>query len=243
MIDLHCHLLPSVDDGPANWNETLDLARALINDGVTVVAATPHSYAFRSDQVYDPIRIRALVSETKSKLAEEGLALAVVHGTEIRLNEYIYSRLLNEKLLCYENTRTLLLETSAYVSPEELEVAMGKLNDMNYQIVLAHPEKILFVEEESNILGRFLTQGVVTQINASNVSGMGGPLRQCICEELISKRFVHIVSSDAHNSTGPRMPMMSRAYDLLRKSVGTYVDLLFKTNPAYILNGNFDCIS
>jgi len=212
MYDLHCHLLPDVDDGPATWEQTFALARCLINEGVITVAATPHSYSLQSNQKYNLTHIKRLVGEIHAALQEQALSLTVVAGMEILLGDNLVHRLNNGQLHCYEGTRTLLLETSAYISPDELINAIDELSNNDYRVVLAHPEKIEAVHDDPNILFPLVESGVVMQITAANLVGLNGPRRQHLCEDLIFHGMGHLIASDAHAATGPRSPAMRAGY-------------------------------
>jgi len=212
MYDLHCHLLPDVDDGPATWEQTFDLVRCLINEGVTTVAATPHSYSLQSHRKYNPTHITRLVGDIRAALQEQALSLTVVAGMEILLGDNLIHRLNHGQLLCYEGTRTLLLETSAYISPDELVNAIDELSNNDYRVVLAHPEKIEAVYDDPNVLFPLVERGVVMQIIAANLVGLNGPRRQQLCEDLIFHGMGHLIASDAHAATGPRSPAMRAGY-------------------------------
>jgi protein-tyrosine phosphatase len=236
MYDLHCHLLPDVDDGPATWEETFTLARHLVGEGVTTVAATPHSYGIRRNRPYDPAYVKQMVAQAQTKFSEQKIPLTVVVGTEILLGENTLERLKAGQVLGYGGSRTILLETSAYIEPKQLEQAVDNLYGADYRIVLAHPEKIEAVHNDPNVLIPLVERGITMQITAANLAGLNGTRKQYLCEELILHGMGHLIASDAHTAKGPRAPAMQVGYQAAKRLVGSRAYHLFVTIPRLILN-------
>ncbi len=236
MYDLHCHLLPDVDDGPATWEETFALARQLIEEGVTTVAATPHSYGIRRNRSYDPNHIKRIVEQTNTRFSGQKIPLTVISGTEILLGENTLQRLKAGQVLTYGGSHTILLETSAYIEPEELEQAIDSLSGNSYRIVLAHPEKIEAIHNDPNILIPLVERGVTMQITAANLAGLNGTRKQYLCEELILHSMGHLIASDAHAATGPRAPAMQVGYQAAKRLVGSRAYHLIVTIPRLIID-------
>ncbi len=236
MYDLHCHLLPDVDDGPATWEQTFALARCLLDEGVTTVAATPHSYGIRPNRTYDPAYIKQVVEQARIKFKAQGLPLTLVSGTEILLGDNLMARLNRGQVLCYGQSRTLLLETSAYIEPDELINAVDKLHNRGYRVVFAHPEKLEAVHDDPNVLIPLVERGLAMQVTAANLAGLNGPRQQHLCEDLLRHGLAHLIASDAHAAAGPRAPAMRAGYQAALKLVGPQAYHLVVTIPQLILN-------
>jgi protein-tyrosine phosphatase len=237
MYDLHCHLLPAVDDGPATWADTFALARRLVEEGVTTVAATPHSYSHRADRAYYAARVKHLVEETQLKFIEQDIPLTVVGGAEILWAENTLARLMSGQLTGYNESRTLLLETSAFIQPEMLIRAVDGLIEAGYRVVLAHPEKLETVHTDPNVLIPLVERSVAMQITAANLAGLHGDRKQQLCEVLLRHGLAHLIASDAHAATGPRAPAMQAGYRAAKRLVGSRAYHLFVTIPKLILEG------
>lgn len=235
MYDLHCHLLPGIDDGPSTWAETLALAQCLVKEGVTLVAATPHSYGSFARR-YDPLLIRERTHELRHHLHAQQLPLEVISGTEITVSEQMVERLATGKLLPYGTSRTILLEGRKFCPFEELEAAILALLHGGYRIVLAHPEHLDCVEQTPNILIPLVEQGVVTQLTAASLAGARGRPTQALCEDLLLHGLAHLIASDAHGVDGPRAPMLAKGYQAAVALVGArYARHLVTTIPLLLI--------
>lgn len=235
MYDLHCHLLPGVDDGPATWEETFALARCLVEEGVTTVAATPHSYGTRRNRPYDPAYVKQIVEQARTSFREQGIPLAVIAGTEILLGENTLDRLERSQVLGYGESRTILLETSAYIEPTALEQVVDSLHNSGYCVVLAHPENLEAVHSDPNVLIPLVERGVAMQITAADLAGLNGTRKQYLCQDLILHGMGHLIASDAHAAIGPRAPAMQAGCKAAVRLVGPRAYHLFVTIPQLIL--------
>lgn len=230
MIDLHCHILPYIDDGPRNWEDTISLARLLQAEGVTTVAATPHSYTMAT-----PHEIRILARECQDRLVDEGLSIRVLPGTEILYGPNILHRLGEGSLQCYGKTNALLVETSAFIHPQKLDTCMRGLLDDGYRVILAHPEKLIAVNEDPNVLIPLVRQGILMQITASNLVGIHGEEKRRLCSKLLEHGLAQIIASDAHGTDGIRIPAMKQAFFEATKILGPAAKHMFQTIPAEII--------
>lgn len=212
MYDLHCHILPNVDDGPSSWDAALALARALVDDGVTVVAATPHGPGSTGSQFYDPVVLRVLVDQLRTKLQAAAIPLQVVLGTEVVYDYDVLRRLIYSEVLPYGRSHAVLLETPSDIDAPHVAAGIAALQAHGYRVVLAHPERVRAIHEHPNLLVRYVEQGVLTQITAACLSGKYGPRLQAMSEQLVSHHLAHVIASDSHAATGHRAPAMRTAY-------------------------------
>jgi protein-tyrosine phosphatase len=232
VIDLHCHILPGLDDGPPSWERSYALAEVLAGEGITTAAATPHSYSQRVSVGAD---IPALVEEANTKYKEKGIPLTVIPGMEILLNERTMSGLKNGWLLTYPNTRTVLVETPAYGNWNEFTGHVEELIDDGYQVLLAHPEKILALQQDPNRLLPLVNKGMLTQITAAVLIGDSGPYLENLCRTLLLHGLSQVVASDAHGAARPRASSMRKAYQVAQSLAGNDAELYFTTIPRLIL--------
>jgi protein-tyrosine phosphatase len=211
--DIHFHLLPGVDDGPATLADTIVLARAAVGDGAGTVVATPH---VRGDHVTDVGQLRDRVREVKAALARAQVPLSVVQGGE--LGHDMVGRLRQDELASIAQgppgRRWLLVETPFTGLGGEFNAAADELRDRGFGVVLAHPER------DAELLGGHrpaldheLSAGTALQLNAFSLAGAHGPQARDNAFELIELGLAAVVASDAHG--GPRSPALTMAYDLM----------------------------
>jgi protein-tyrosine phosphatase len=208
MIDVHAHVLPGLDDGPADVAEALALLRALAAEGVTTVCATPHvspEYPTRADD-----RDAALAAVRAAAL-EDGLAIAIEAGGELDL-EYA-ARWSDEELRRFSlgGGPALLIEfpwTSSW--PLALAPTCRALRLRGFLPIVAHPERSRLVQAAPDRLDDVIVSGGVVQVTAGSLTGRFGPRARESGEALIAARRVHLVASDAHDAIG-RPPELARA--------------------------------
>jgi protein-tyrosine phosphatase len=210
VIDLHIHLLPGIDDGPADAEGTVELARACVADGVQAVAATPH---VNEKYPTTPERIRLGVEEARSAIKAAGIPLKVYGGAEVAIDQL--DRLSDEDLrgLTLGPTQGfILLETPYAAWPMEIERQVGRLATLDIRVILAHPERSAGVQASGGIekLELVVSRGVYTQVTAGSLSGRFGKTAKNTANELLERGLVHVISSDSHN-VDRRPPRMGEA--------------------------------
>lgn len=238
MIDLHSHILYNLDDGALTLAESLAMAQLAAADGTRVIAATPHGPGSVACSHYDPARIRARLDELNAALTAEGIPLEVVAGTEICYDGGIVERLKRGELLAYGRSRSILLELSHNSLPPTLETALFNLQVAGYRVVLAHPERIVEVQQDPNRLLPLIERNVLMQITAGALTGEQGDRLRVTAETLVSHGMAHILASDAHGVPPRRPPLLAaarkRAAALIGQAAAT---ALVTTTPAAVLHG------
>jgi protein-tyrosine phosphatase len=231
VIDLHCHLLPGIDDGPRSMDGALALARAQVAAGVSTVAATPH---VSWDMPTDAAAIDVGLADLRAALADEGIPLEVVRGAEIDVHQA--EELNDEELsaLALGGGRWLLLE--APLRPGvALERAALDLLDRGHRVLLAHPERSPLLQRDPALLRRLARAGALTQVTAGSLLGRFGRTVQRFTDELLELGLVHTIASDAHDAIR-RPPGI--ANELAAAGLGDLVPLLAHEVPAAILTGD-----
>ncbi len=220
MYDLHCHILPGYDDGPASWEAALELARTLVAEGVTTVGATPHSPASSQSQSYDIAALRSSVMRLREQLQRAKISLQVVLGTEIAFDVGLVEQIKAGTLLGYGSSRAVLLESPNDFIPEALETIIYQLQVAGYRVVLAHPERIRSVQHDPNTLLPLVERGVQMQVTAASIVGSHGERLQATALQLLSHGMVQLIASDAHAAQGVRAPFMAAAVEKVRMLQG-----------------------
>lgn len=208
-VELHFHLLPGLDDGPADLAESIDLARLARADGTGTVVATPH---VRADMVTDVRDLGERVAELQDALDAEGIAVRVLRGGELAHD--MVGRLSQGELESIAHgppaARWLLLEAPFEPLDEDFHAAAGELRDRGFGILVAHPERSADAAlDDSAGLRRELREGALAQVNAQSITGAHGPQARASAFALIAQGLVSVVSSDAHGPTRP--PLLGEA--------------------------------
>jgi len=238
MIDIHSHILYDMDDGAPTLAESLAMARMAADDGTRVLVATPHGPGSTACRHYGPDLIRARVSEINAALAAEQIALELVAGTEICYEADVVERLKRGDLLAYGTSRAILLELSRNTMPPLLENTLFNLQVAGYRVVLAHPERIVEVQQDPNRLLPLIERGVLMQLTAAALLGQQGERLQTTAETLLTHGMAHILASDTHGLPSRRPPLLAAARDRAATLVGgAAAAALVTSNPAAVLQG------
>ena len=237
MIDIHSHLLPGLDDGAKSWDETLAMARIAREDGVKVMAATPHmmwdgQYANRAPDVL------ALVAEAQERLERAGIDLAVVAGGEIYVSPETPGGIKSGELLTYGGQRRFaLIEFPSNDVPPFADQVFFDCQLQGVKLVLAHPERNAALMSDLGRVVSWIERGLYLQVNTRSLLGDSGGRVQQAAEQLLRRHLVHFVASDAHSSTR-RPPGLSQARARLEAIVGQEMaQALVSENPRRLLDG------
>lgn len=233
LIDIHCHLLPGLDDGPPDDAAALALARACVADGLTHVITTPHVFPGRYDNGCR--NIQAAYTRFVTLLAAEGLPLQLSWAGEVRLTPEILDLLPLDELPFMGqvgSARTMLLEMPDGQIPLGAINLVRRLLAAKIRPIIVHPERNRAVMEQPDRLSAFVEAGCFVQLTAGSLVGTFGARAQATAIDLLERRMVHALASDAHNLTG-RPPRMSAARQWLTERFGPEVALeLTFTGPA-----------
>lgn len=206
MIDLHCHILPELDDGAKDWDETLKMIEIAKNNGITDLIATPHIYP----EFYFPEmdKIKEKFEELKSKSKDINFYL----GNDLHLTPETIKYLKEGKALTLNNGRYVLIEPPEFFSENELENLLFSLRCEGYIPIITHPERYQIFREKIKLLQRIKEQGNLLQITSASITGYFGETVQEFCKELFKQRLINFIASDAH-SPRRRVPFLKEAYD------------------------------
>jgi protein-tyrosine phosphatase len=213
-VELHFHLLPGVDDGPADLASALDLARAAVADGTGLVVCTPHAHMI--DVAELPDRVRQL----RSALAAAGIDLEIRAGAELSWDHVAMfdSRSLEAVAQGPPGRRWILLEAPLPGTGDidEFEPAAQELRDRGYGLLVGHPERSQAMAGDPGAVDRVLAAGDRVQLNASSLVGYHGSAARATGLELARSGRIHVLASDAHQPRD-RGPALGRAVEILRE--------------------------
>lgn len=217
MIDLHCHLLPGIDDGAPDLSTSLTMARMAAADGITVTACTPHIYPGLYEN--DAEGILAAVQSLRLALLEAGIDMELTTGADTHLAPDLLRNLRNGRIPTLAGSRYLLLEPPHHVAPPGFEEAMFQLLAAGYVPVLTHPERLSWIESHYEVFARLVKSGTWMQLTAGSITGRFGRRPRYWAERMLDEGLVHIVATDAHGSDR-RPPLLAEARDAVSLRLG-----------------------
>ncbi len=231
VIDLHCHVLPGIDDGPATMEGSLALGRAAEAAGTHTIVATPH---VSSKYDNDPATIARLVGEVNGRFADDGLAVNVVPGAEIAMTRFL--DVAHEALpgLQLGGGGWFLVEPPFTPAEMRLDTLFLGLQRRGHRVLLAHPERCPAFRREPRMLEELVTHGVLASVTAGSLVGRFGDSVRRFALELAAAGMIHNVASDAHDAV-QRPPGMRS--ELAQAGLSPLADWLTEEVPAALLAG------
>ena len=217
MIDLHCHMLPAIDDGAVDLETSLAMARMAVDDGVTVTACTPHImpgvYENRGPD------IRAAIDRLQQALDENGIPLKLVTGADVHIAPDLVQGLKNGRILSLNDSRYFLFEPPHHIAPPRLEQLAFDVMSAGYMPLITHPERLTWIESHYDVIKQMAHGGAWVQITAGAVTGRFGRRPKYWSERMLDEGLVHILATDAHNLRN-RCPNLSHARQLVAERLG-----------------------
>ena len=218
MIDTHCHILPGLDDGPADLETSLAMARIAERDGIRVIIATPH--ADPEDEALTPDIIRARTAELNEALRREGIGVTILPGAENQLHLTLVEELKAGKVMTLADRGAhVLIELPFNGYPNYVADLFFKVQLLGVTPVLAHPERAILGRSDPALIEGLAQRGAMLQLNVDSLLGNDGKLVRNLAQRLIREGFAHTVASDAHDPKR-RRPILSPLRKALRRVGG-----------------------
>ena len=232
MVDLHCHILPGLDDGAKSIEESLAMAESAIADGITHVVATPHS---SNEFKFDFARVRAARDELQSQLGDR---LRLATGCDFHLNpENLEALRTSPAQFCINQKDYLLVEFNEYSITPAMDQMLHELQLAGMRPVITHPERNGILRSRPERLAQWVRQGCYAQVTAGSLLGTFGPGAKSDSTVWIAQGLVHFVASDAHNMKS-RPLLLQPAYELVGSQFGEEkARALFEENPLAAFEG------
>ena len=232
MVDIHCHLLPGLDDGSDSLETSLVMAESAISEGITHVIATPHA---NSQFEFIP----KLVQLRRDEIQEElGNRLKIATGCDFHLSYENLQALPGDPARFTLNQKTyLLVEFDEFSIPATLDQALHELHLQGLHPIITHPERNSLIRSQLERLWKWIHQGCFVQVTAQSFLGGFGERAQQAAEALLDTGAIHFIASDAHNTT-TRPLRLKEAYNLVAARKGEEIaQALFQENPFAAFEG------
>jgi len=234
-VDIHCHLLPGIDDGAADLETSLAMAQMAVDEGIETLVATPHQLGnFAHNRGAD---IRRAVADLQKKLATAAVPLRILPGGDVRIEPELVALVRRgEVLTLADRGRHVLLELphELYVP---LEPILDELDRAGLVGILSHPERNQGILRRPAVCGPLVDRGCLLQMTAGSLLGSFGPASGQLAEMLLTDGLVHFLATDAHGIRG-RRPRMRAAFERAAELVGyEHAVSLCCGNPARVAAG------
>lgn len=217
MIDLHCHLLPGIDDGAPDVETSLEMARIAVDDGIEMIACTPHIYPGLYENSGPDILRR--VDELQIILNDAGIPLTLTSGCDAHLTPTMVAELKSGHIPTLAKSRYFLFEPPHHVAPPRLEESVFATIAAGYMPIVTHPERLSWIESHYETMKTMARSGAWMQLTAGSITGRFGKRPQYWSERMLDEGLVHIIATDAHNLRN-RKPLMAEATRMVAERLG-----------------------
>lgn len=228
MIDIHCHILPNIDDGARDVYDTLEMALMAVNSGVKAIVATPHCNVPWSEPNYYGHTYREALRKAREAIKQERMPIKILSGMEVFVTFDLPDLIREGKILTINHSDYLLTEFDFDEDPEFVDIMVERLREMGIRPIIAHPERYEFIKEDITAAKRLVKAGCVLQLNKGSFLGKNGSRSKKTAFELVKNNLAGIVASDAHSPVA-RTPYLLEARRAIKDVADT--KLLFETNP------------
>jgi protein-tyrosine phosphatase len=233
MVDIHCHILPGLDDGPDALEMSLEMAEAAIADGITHLVATPHA---NDSFPFEPERIRKLCEELRERLGDR---LQLTTGCDFHMSfENLQAVQTDPARFTINQKNYLLVEFADFAIPASMDAALRELRMKGLWPIITHPERNPILAQNRKRVNAWVQEGCLVQVTAGSLLGRFGQRAQKASEAWLDEGAIHFIASDAHNTTS-RPLQLRPAFDVVAKRKGEAVArALFRENPLATIEGN-----
>lgn len=217
LIDLHCHLLPGIDDGAADLAMSLAMARMASKDGIRTIACTPHIYPGLYEN--NAPGIRKAIATLQAELNRQKIPLRLVEGADVHLQPDLVDGIRAGRIPTLARSRYLLLEPPHHVAPPNFEASVFQLAVSGFVPVITHPERLTWIEDHYAIFERLAQSGVWMQLTSGSLTGRFGRRPKYWSERMLDEGLVDILATDSHHPV-KRPPLLREGYEAAAARVG-----------------------
>jgi protein-tyrosine phosphatase len=233
MIDIHCHILPGIDDGAKNIEDSLIMAKQAAKEGIHTIIATPHLNNQYENRKHLIIR---KVNELNQALQENAIDVKILPGQEPRIYGEIIEDFDRNEIQTLNNSQYLFIEFPSSHVPRYTERLLFDIQVKGLTPIIVHPERNSEIIERPEVLFKLVEKGALTQLTASSLCGYFGKNIKNFSIQLIESNLTHFIASDAHNVVN-RSFKMDEAFSLLDSKFGMDYFYLFKENTELLVEG------
>ncbi len=238
MYDIHCHIIPDVDDGSGSMGDSLQMAELAYKSGVTGIIATPHCNLPDLFENYWCSDFTDKIEAVNERLKEKNIPVTVYAGQEISTSgeQNIASLLEKGEFITLNNSRYPLIEFDFYERENTALKYVEALCAEGYTPIIAHPERYGFTRFNIDSIKKMRSVGALMQLNGGSLTGDFGLNAMRTAKKILQEQLADFVASDAHSQYA-RTPDLSDAHEIVCERFSyEYADILFKENPLKVIN-------
>lgn len=232
MIDIHCHILPGIDDGSSNLDTSIQMLNTAVETGTKKLISTPHYYWGNFEN--DFINVVKHVKKLSSEAASRNIPIEIFPGQEVFVDRHTLDLCKTGVIRGLNHSKYILIEFPMGVLPSDAFDVIYELKVLGAKPIIAHPERYVYIIDKPSNINKFVQEECLFQINSSSITGLFGSSIQQTAIKLIENGICQFIASDAH-STGKRNTDMSKALDILKKEYNNVFEAVLK-NGQYVLD-------
>ena len=217
MYDLHAHMLPAIDDGAGDLEAALQMAQIAVDDGITHLACTPHIYPGLFDNTHEGIK--SAVARFSVELEQAGIPLTLGYGADIQVQPELVQDLREGKLPTVNRSRYFLYEPPHHVPLPHFTRQIFDVVAAGYVPIVTHPERLSWIEDHYDEFIEAAKSGAWMQLTSGSLTGRFGPNARYWSERMLEDGIVHLLATDAHN-TSSRPPLLAEGAEAAARFVG-----------------------
>ncbi|WP_066389231.1 tyrosine-protein phosphatase [Neobacillus mesonae] len=234
MIDVHCHILPGLDDGAQDVSDSIRMAKQAVEHGIDTIVATPHHL---NNQYKNPKQvILNKVDELNQILQSEKIDLKIVPGQEVRIHGEMVEGFQKGEIQPVNGSKYVLVEFSSAHVPRYADRLFYDLQVNGLIPIIVHPERNQEIIEKPDLLYQFVKKGALSQVTAASLTGDFGKKIMQFSLNLVEANLAHMVASDAHNTTNRGFKMRD-AFSVIQAKYGNEMMFVLQENAAHIVEG------
>jgi protein-tyrosine phosphatase len=197
LIDIHCHIIPKIDDGATSLEDSEKMLRGSMNSNIDVVYATPHYMKGYCESSY--LEIEMKVKKLNEYIKSKSINLKVLPGQEVCIDKYTVDLYKQGTIKGLNASKYMLVELSATIRPIDSLSILYELMLLGVKPILAHPERYKWVIKNPSLINDFIEEGVLLQIDTGSIKGVFGRQTRYTSEQLIRHGLCSFIATDAHN--------------------------------------------
>lgn len=234
MIDIHCHILPDIDDGAKDEIQAIEMAKEAVNSGIKTVIATPH----HKNRTYDNEKsfIIKQVELLNEMFKESNIPLDVLPGQEVRIFGELIHDFEKGEIQTLNDSKYLLLELPSDHMPQYTENLIFDIQRAGLTPIIAHPERNRDIYADPNLLHGLVSRGALAQLTAGSLTGVFGKEIKKVSLQMIEHNLIHFIASDAHNINARNFGTLSEGYAVIKEEYGTMMQYNLEENAQYLMH-------
>ncbi|KLU72818.1 MAG: hypothetical protein RHS_1515 [Robinsoniella sp. RHS] len=232
MTDIHAHILPGLDDGPETVEESIDMIYTAYENGTDRIFAASHGNCYP----YSTVDYYEVLEYLRKKLKGYQIPVEILPGMELYFDDHLCEKLDRKEVITMNHGSYVLLEFDFRERPQQVNQAICQIQAIGYRVILAHPERYYFMQDNPEFIYELIKQDCAMQINKGSLFGEFGTYAARLAYAMLRSNLVQLVASDAHGYAGRTISMDRIRRFLIKEFSVEYAELLLEKNPDRIIN-------